>query len=144
LREYGEEKFSRHIAEKICQERELRPIKKTFELVELIKKSIPVKLQRGRIHFATKSFQALRIAVNKELDNLKEFLPQALEILPENGRLAVISFHSLEDRIVKNFFKERRHFIKLLSKKPIIAGFDEVASNPRARSAKLRVAEKLI
>jgi len=135
LREYGEEKFSRKIAEKIVK---ARPIKSTFQLVKAIK--MP---QKGRIHWATRTFQALRIAVNDELVNLEKVLPRAVEVLASGGRLAVISFHSLEDRIVKNFFKSlSSEDFKILTKKPIKASQEEVKDNPRSRSAKLRAIKK--
>ena len=127
------------IAEKIVEVRKARPIKTTEDLVEIILK---VKPRRGRLHPATKIFQALRITVNKELENLEEVLPQTVEILKKGGRLAVISFHSLEDRIVKQFFKQEPA-LKILTKKPIIPSKKEVRFNPGSRSAKLRVAEKL-
>ncbi len=134
LREYGEEKFSKQIAKKISQSRKIKPIKTTFELVKII----------GGSYFARKTFQALRIAVNDELENLKKVLPQAVSVLSPEGRMAVISFHSLEDRIVKNFLNNLKNKdLKLLNKKPITASESELAENPRARSAKLRVAEKI-
>jgi 16S rRNA (cytosine1402-N4)-methyltransferase len=149
LREYGEERFSKNIAREIIKAREEKPINTTSQLVEIIKKSLPAgylrsKNNRRRGYFAVKTFQALRIAVNNELRNLEESLPQALEILETGGRLAIISFHSLEDRIVKNFFrnKAREGLLKILTKKPIIPKREEVEVNPRARSAKLRAAIK--
>lgn len=144
LKEYGEEKFAGPIATAIIKTRKTGPISSTFQLVEIIKNSTPFWYRRRRIHFATRTFQALRIAVNNELENLKSGLEQAEEILGGGGRLAVISFHSLEDRIVKNFFREEAKVgrLKILTKKPIRAGLVEVTVNPRARSAKLRVAEK--
>lgn len=169
LSEYGEERFAGKIAEQIIQERKNRPIKTTFQLVEVIKKSVPGWYKRGRIHSATRTFQALRIAVNDELNNIKKALPQAFEMLEPGGRIVVISFHSLEDRIVKNFFKTRidtdtdRHIrtksagaslfydknygrnaaLKILTKKPITPTNEEIKNNPRSRSAKLRAAIKL-
>ncbi|TSC94794.1 MAG: hypothetical protein CEN87_328 [Parcubacteria group bacterium Licking1014_1] len=141
LKEYGEEKFSRQIAKKIIEERKTKEIKSTFQLVEIIKKAIPSKFQHYRIHCATRTFQALRIAVNDELNNLIKVLPQAISTLPAGGRLVAISFHSLEDRIVKNFLKEKaRENIKILTKKPITAGSKELRENPCSRSAKLRAA----
>ena len=158
LREYGEEKYASLIAEEIIKERSIRPIKKTFQLVWIIQRAVPKRYLRGRIHFATRTFQALRIAVNGELNNLERALPQALEALKKGGRLIIISFHSLEDRIVKNFFrekaeskkgfsseglaKERLPLIKILTKKPVTSSFKETKSNPRSRSAKLRAAIK--
>lgn len=142
LKKYGQERFAKKIAKEILKK---RPIKKTFELVEAIKKATPNWYQRKKIHFATKTFQALRIAVNDELENLKIALPQALEILERKGKLLVISYHSLEDKIVKNFFKEnsKKNFLKILTKKPIRPSPQEIKRNPRSRSAKLRAAMKL-
>ena len=141
---YGEERRSRAIAAKIVWERKKKSVETTTDLVEIIKKAMPVRCQFGRIHPATRVFQALRIAVNNELGNLEDGLNSALEVLVSGGRLAVISFHSLEDRMVKIFFREntRAKKVKILTKKPVIAGEDEIAQNPRARSAKLRVAAK--
>jgi len=143
--QYGEEKFSRQIARKIIESRKVKPIINTFQLVEIVKAATPIWYQRQRINPATRIFQALRIAVNNELENLKIFLPQALELLEKSGRLAIISFHSLEDRIVKNFFKEKKEkgLIKILTKKVIKPTAEEIINNPRSRSAKLRVAIKL-
>jgi 16S rRNA (cytosine1402-N4)-methyltransferase len=139
LKEYGEERFVKKIALKIIENRKIEPIiKSTFQLIQIIKEAIPLWYQHQRIHFATRTFQALRIAVNNELDNLKIALPQALDILEPRGRLVVISFHSLEDRIVKHFFKSRTKFLKILTKKPISPSKKEVEINPRSRSAKLR------
>lgn len=140
LREYGEEGYSRRIAEAIVEARKKKPIIKTLELVEIIKKVVP---KNQRINPATKTFQALRIVVNQELDNLKEALPQAIEVLKEESRIVIISFHSLEDRIVKNFFKKEKvkGKIKVLTKKPIVPTNEEVKENPRSRSAKLRAAK---
>ena len=140
LREYGEERFSRKIAQEIIQARKKNPIKSTFQLVEIIKRSTPSGYQRKRIHLATKTFQALRIAVNDELETIKEGLTRALDILEKEGRLVVISFHSLEDRIVKNFLKEKakQGLIKIQTKKPIRPCFEEIKINKRSRSAKLR------
>lgn len=144
LRNYGEEKFAKRIAQKIIEEREKGPIKTTFQLVEIIKKSVPKNYERGRIHPATRTFQALRIAVNGELSNLKKVLPQALKILEVGGRLVIISFHSLEDRIVKNFYRNRISIdLKILTKKPLRPSIEEIKINPRSRSAKLRAAIKI-
>ena len=145
LKEYGEERFAKSIAEAIVKARKEKPIRTTFQLVEIIKSSTPFWYRRRRIHFATRTFQALRIAVNRELENIKSGLEQAEQILGNGGHLAVVSFHSLEDRIVKNFFREmaRAGRLKILTKKPIRADLAETTENPRARSAKLRVAEKL-
>lgn len=160
LKEYGEEKFSKKIAKKIVEQRKQGRIKTTFQLIEIIKSVVPPYYQRGKIHYATRTFQALRIAVNDELENIKRVLPQALSVLEKGGRLVVISFHSLEDRIVKNFFNqvakknliypvkspegrispEAKLFngVKILTKKPLIASREEIKENPRSRSAKLR------
>ena len=136
LKEYGEERFAKKIAKRIIQQ---RPIKSTFQLAEIIKKAVPGK--RTRIHPATRTFQALRIAVNDELNNLKKALPQTVEVLEKGGRIVIISFHSLEDRIVKNFFKNSN--LKVLTKKPVIPSQEEIKINRRSRSAKLRAATKL-
>ncbi len=143
LKDFGEEKFSRQIARNIVKARHLKNIKSTFELKNIIENSLPKRMQFGRINPSTRSFQALRIAVNGELDSLKSFLPDAVEVLEKDCRLVVISFHSLEDRIVKNFFNENKNSkVKILTKKPIIASNEEIIINPRARSAKLRAAIK--
>ncbi len=151
FRIYAEEKLSGEIAGAIVTERKHKPIERTQELVEIVLRVYRKKLQTDKeifqvdgIHPATKVFQALRIAVNKELDVLKEVLPQAVDVLAPGGRLAVITFHSLEDRIVKQYFKGiEGKLVRLITKKPIVAGEDELKVNPRARSAKLRVVEKL-
>jgi 16S rRNA (cytosine1402-N4)-methyltransferase len=142
--EYGEERFSKQIAHNIVIQRKNKKIEKTSDLTGIIKEAIPVKFRQGRIHYATRVFQALRIAVNRELESLKLVLPDATDILTKGGKLAVISFHSLEDRIVKNFFKEmeKENMINIISKKPIVAGYEELGKNPRARSAKLRIGIK--
>lgn len=142
---HGEERFSKQIAKYIISFREVKPIKTTFQLVEIIKKATPDWYHRRKIHPATKTFQALRIAVNDELNNLEKALPQALNILKPGGRIAVISFHSLEDRIIKNFLKEKakENILKILTKKPIKPSLEEIKINPRSRSAKLRAAKKL-
>ncbi len=144
LREYGEEKFAGRIAENICRARKTKVIKTTFQLAEIIKRSVPANYENRRINPATRTFLALRIAVNQELENLEKALPQAIEILKKNGRLAVIAFNSLEDRIVKNFLKNKADegAIEILTKKPVMASPQEIITNPRSRSAKLRVALK--
>lgn len=146
LKEYGGERFAKRIAAAVMRERKGNPIKTTFQLVEVIKKAVPFWYRYGRrIHYATKTFQALRIAVNDELGNLQKGLAQALEVLRGGSKMVVISFHSLEDRIVKNFFRdnERANLLKILTKKPIGPTLLEVKINPRARSARLRVAAKM-
>lgn len=142
LRVYGQERFARRIAEEIVRS---RPLKTTVDLVMAVERATPSWYHRGRIHFATKTFQALRIAVNNELENLEKALPQALNIMNEEGRLVVISFHSLEDRVVKNFLREKAKegLVKILTKKPVRPTMEEVAENPRAKSARLRAALKL-
>lgn len=141
---YGEEKYSRRIARAIVNYREKKTIETTGELVEIIQHSVPGFYRRGRIHPATRTFQALRIAVNDELNTLKKGLVKGFERLEEGGRIAVISFHSLEDRIVKNFNKEKADAGEalIITKKPIVPSEKEVMENPRSRSAKLRILEK--
>jgi 16S rRNA (cytosine1402-N4)-methyltransferase len=138
----GEEEHSRRFSRAICRARGVKPIETCAQLAEIIAKAAPA---RGRLHPATKVFQALRIAVNDELNSLRAALPKALEILNSKGRIVIISFHSLEDRIVKDFFQEQEASGKLtiLTKKPIVPSIEEVEQNPRARSAKLRSAERV-
>lgn len=145
ITEYGQEKFARQITNKITEQRKIKRIQSTFELVGIIEKAVPLKFRHGKIHVATRTFQAIRIAVNRELDNVKTFLPKALEVLSKGGRLVVLSFHSLEDRIVKNFFKEKSKegIVKILTPKPIRGDLSEISKNPRARSAKLRAIIKI-
>ena len=140
--EYGEERYSRKIASKIIAERNKRPIQTTFELVSTIKKAIPFR--RYRIHPATRVFQALRIAANNELVNLSKTITDGFSLLEKEGRMAVISFHSLEDRIAKNKFKEFKikEQARIITKKPLRATKEELNKNIRSRSAKLRVVEK--
>jgi len=137
---YGEERRSRAIAKRIVEQRKHEPLETTTQLVRLIERVLGPK--RGPVHPATRTFQALRIHVNRELDNLREGLAAATEALNPGGRLVVISFHSLEDRIVKWFFRETQS-LRVLTKKPLMAGEEECAANPRSRSAKLRAAEKI-
>ncbi len=145
LREFGEEKFSKKIAKAISETRKSGRIKTTNQLMGVIGDAVPAFYKKGKIHFATRTFQALRIAVNGELENVKIALPEALATLEPGGRLAVISFHSLEDRIVKNFFRDegKNGRLKILTKKPVMAGSEEKRVNPRSRSAKLRAAIKI-
>ncbi|MBP9701430.1 MAG: 16S rRNA (cytosine(1402)-N(4))-methyltransferase RsmH [Candidatus Pacebacteria bacterium] len=138
---YGDERYSRRIAKSIV---ESRPIKTTFELVEAIKLGTPNAYHRGRIHPATRTFQALRITVNDEINTLKEGLRKGFEALNPGGRMAVISFHSIEDRVTKRFFKEKQSEATILTKKPIVPSDEEKVRNPRSRSAKLRIIEKKI
>jgi len=143
--EYGQERFAGKIAEKICLIRQKKEIRSTSQLVEIIRQATPNFYHNKKIHFATRIFQALRIAVNDELNNLSKALAQALEILKPQGRIIVISFHSLEDKIAKNFFKNQaqNNKLKILAKKPIKPGFEEIRANPSSRSAKLRAAQKI-
>ncbi len=161
LKEYGEERYARSIARKIIEERKINKIINTKQLVKIISEATPAKYKRQRIHFATRTFQALRIEVNNELKNLEDVLPQILENIEIGGRIAIISFHSLEDRIVKRFFQREskdcicgpevpvcvcnhKKKLELITKKPVIASEEELLKNPRARSGKLRVAKKII
>lgn len=159
LYEYGEERYAPQIAKAICAAREQKPIETTLELAELIRGAMPAKALREKQHPAKRSFQAIRIAVNDELGELPPMLDAAEAHLKPGGRLAVITFHSLEDRIVKQKLRElatgcicppefpvcvcgRTPKMKLVTRKPIVSGEAELNENPRARSAKLRVAEK--
>ncbi|WP_430609860.1 16S rRNA (cytosine(1402)-N(4))-methyltransferase RsmH [Enterococcus sp. DIV0876] len=156
---YGEEKFSKQIAREIERVRDERPIKTTGELVDIIKTAIPAPARRKGGHPAKRVFQAIRIAVNDELGVIEESLEQAIALLAKNGRISVITFHSLEDRIVKSMFKEYsspkdmppglpvipeefQPTLKLVTRKPILPSDEEVDENNRSRSAKLRIAEK--
>ena len=160
LKTYGEEPYARRISELLVSERRKAKIDSTRQLVEIIGRAVPAHYRRKRLHFATRSFQALRIAVNDELSGLKDVLFEAIDLLKVGGRIVVISFHSLEDRIVKTVFGlasgkcfcppglpdcrcGRRKAIKVLTPKPIRPLVDEVSSNPRSRSAKLRAGEKI-
>ena len=159
LYEYGEERYAPAIAKAIVRARETRPVDTTLELVEIIKGAMPPAALREKQHPAKRSFQAIRIAVNGELDALPPMLTSAVEGLNPGGRLAVITFHSLEDRIVKNTLRDlargctcppefpvcvcgNKPKVRLVTRKPIVADAAELEDNPRARSAKLRVAEK--
>ncbi len=156
---YGEERYARNIARSIVKYRQEKAIDSTLELVDIIKSSVPARYSREK-HPARRTFQALRIAVNGELEALQEVLPQAVNHLLIGGRLCIITFHSLEDRIVKNFMQEQarecicppdfpictcghRANLKILTRKPVLADENECHQNPRARSAKLRVAERI-
>lgn len=160
IKKYGEEKWASRIATFITDRRKEKPIENTEELVEIIKAAIPAKARREGPHPAKRTFQAIRIEVNDELGQLKKAVGDFCDVLNPGGRLCIISFHSLEDRIVKDIFNERfdpcicpkdfpvcvcgrKPQIKKITKKPIVAGEDELEENPRARSAKLRVAEKI-
>ena len=159
--QYGEERQSRRIARKIVEARTVRPIETTTQLAELVDQAIPKRFQPKGIHPATRVFQAIRIEVNEELHHLGETLEQMISYLRGGGRICVISFHSLEDRIVKRTFAKlakgcqcppefpvcvcgKQPLLKIISRKPILPSTEEQAQNPRSRSAKLRVAEKLV
>lgn len=160
LSEYGEEKFARRIAKNLIHKRQLEPIRTTGELAELIKEAIPAAARRTGPHPAKRSFQAIRIAVNDELGALQDALEQSIQCLAPGGRISVITFHSLEDRLCKHFFAKfvetctcppdfpvcvcrNKEILRIITRKPIIPGEKELTANPRARSAKLRIAEKV-
>ncbi len=160
LFEYGEERYAPRIAAAICRRREEKPIATTLELVDIIRSAMPAQALREKQHPAKRSFQAIRIAVNDELASVEKAMEKAIPLLNPGGRLAVITFHSLEDRIVKIAMNNaakgcicppgfpvcvcgRKPQVKLISRKPIVSTEEELANNPRARSAKLRVCEKL-
>ena len=145
LREFGEEKYVYRISSAIKEVRKKERIIGTQQLVDILKRTLPKDYDNRRIHFATRTFQALRIAVNNELQTIEEGLKQAIKILEPNGRIVVISFHSLEDRIVKNIFREKAKIgeLSILTKKPITPCLEEIKNNSRSSSAKLRAAEKI-
>ena len=160
LKIYGEEKWAKRIAKHIVQKRSEKPITSSAELAKLVYEAIPKKFHSPRIHPATKTFQALRIAVNHELERIEEFITKAIPFLKSGGRLVIISFHSLEDRLVKTQFQHfsspcicppdlprcgcgKRSELKILTRSPLIPGETEVLDNPRSRSAKMRVGERL-
>ena len=160
LYDYGEERYAPRIASAICSRREVKPIETTLELVDIIRGAMPAAALREKQHPAKRSFQAIRIAVNDELGSVEKVMRDAVPCLNPGGRLAVITFHSLEDRIVKNAMAEaakgctcppnfpvcvcgKKPLVKLISRKPIVSGDEELERNPRARSAKLRVCEKI-
>ena len=160
LFDYGEERFAPQIAAAICRRRETAPIETTFELVDVIRSAMPASALREKQHPAKRSFQAIRIAVNDELGAVESIMKEAYDCLNPGGRLAIITFHSLEDRIVKNGMAEaakgctcppefpvcvcgKKPKVRLIARKPITASQEELQSNPRSRSAKLRVCEKI-
>ena len=160
LYEYGEERFAPQIASAICKRRETAPIATTLELVDVIRSAMPASALREKQHPAKRSFQAIRIAVNDELNSVARVMEDAIPKLNPGGRLAVITFHSLEDRIVKNAMAAaakgctcppsfpvcvcgKKPKVKIITRKPIVSGEEELERNPRARSAKLRICEKL-
>lgn len=139
FREYGEEPFAERIAAAIVERRKRKRISSTRELAEIVEK---VVRRKGRIHPATRVFMALRIAVNKELEELRSALPMAISLLKRGGRICVLSYHSLEDRIVKDCFRKRKDELNILTPKPLRPSREEVSINPSARSARLRAAER--
>ncbi|MGI1691171.1 16S rRNA (cytosine(1402)-N(4))-methyltransferase RsmH [Thermoanaerobacter uzonensis] len=159
IREYGEEKWASRIAKFIVKEREKGEIKTTFQLVEIIKNAIPASARREGPHPAKRTFQAIRIEVNQELKGLDKTIEDMVEVLRGKGRIAIITFHSLEDKIVKNTFKKlenpctcppnmpctcgKKPVVRIITKKPVLPSKEEIETNSRSRSAKLRVAEKL-
>ena len=160
LYDYGEERYAPKIAAAICSRREQKPIRTTLELVDIIRGAMPPAALREKQHPAKRSFQAIRIAVNDELNSVAKVMEDAIPALNKGGRLAVITFHSLEDRIVKNAMSNaakgctcppsfpvcvcgKKPLVKLITRKPIVSGDEELERNPRARSAKLRICEKL-
>jgi len=142
---YGEERFAKRIAGAIAEKRQESRITRTIELAEIIKSAVPGRFKNGPLHPATKSFQAIRIAANDEMGALREILEKSFELLKPKGRIVIISFHSIEDRIVKHYFrtKQQEGLARVLTKKPIMAGEEELKINKRSRSAKLRILEKL-
>lgn len=142
---YGEERFARRIAREIVEARETSPIKTTFDLVKIVENAVPAFYRLSRINPATKTFQALRIATNGELEALKEVLEKGFKLLEIGGHFSIITFHSLEDRIVKNFFKnlDKENLGEMSFKKPILPSEEELLKNKRARSAKLRIIKKI-
>ncbi len=143
IREYGEEQYSRRIARAIVESRKIEPIKTSGELARIIADAVP-KFFGRKIDPATKTFQGIRIFINEELQSIEKGLKGGLLVLKEGGRICAISFHSLEDRIVKNIFRDesKEGSFKLITKKPIISAEEELQDNPRARSAKLRIIQK--
>jgi len=143
---FGQDRASRRIARYIVRQRRIQPVTTTGELAAIVSRALrrPGQKRKPRIHPATRTFQALRIAVNNELDNLEKLLVSAPDLLKTKGRIAVISFHSLEDRLVKNNFgqNENQGIYRIITKKPIVPTQKEIRANPRARSAKLRIAER--
>ncbi len=145
LKNYGEEKFALKIAKSIVENRKKKKIETTKELADIVFKVYPPSLRHGRIHPATKTFQAIRIEVNNELKDIEEGVEKAIKLLDNNGIIMTISFHSIEDRIVKNLFKKYKElkFLEILTKKPVIPSLEEIKENPASRSGKLRVGRRL-
>ncbi|MDD7220412.1 MAG: 16S rRNA (cytosine(1402)-N(4))-methyltransferase RsmH [Clostridia bacterium] len=161
IRDYGEDKFARNIAKHIVAARQIKPITTTGELTEIIRESIPVKMQVKSGHPAKRTFQAIRIELNRELDVLRDSLDGMIDILNDGGRICIITFHSLEDRIVKTIFRKNENPCtcppefpvcvcgkkskgKVITRKPILPGEEELAQNPRSKSAKLRIFERVL
>lgn len=146
IRAYGEEPFASRIARAIVEARDQKPLKRTQELVEVIRQAVPRWYTKRRLHFATKTFQALRIAVNDEIGSLKEAMAEAWQKLSEGGRLGIITFHGLEAKVVKDFFEEklRAGEAEKVTKKVIKPEREEIIANPRSRSAQLRILKKII
>jgi len=144
LEGYGEEKFAYKIAKAIVAQRKIKPIETTFDLVNIVKSATPAFYHHRKIHPATKTFQALRITVNNEIGSLQQGIAKGFEKLESNGRMAIISFHSLEDRVVKQFFKQKEEegMGERITKRPITPTEEEILRNPRSRSAKLRIIRK--
>lgn len=160
IKEYGEERFARNIARNICRQRKEKPIETTLELVDLIRTSMPAKARNGKSHPAKRTFQAIRIECNRELDVLRQALDDMIDLLCDGGRLSIITFHSLEDRMVKTSFKKQENPCtcppdfpvcvcgkkpkgKVITRKPILPSEEELERNTRSKSAKLRVFEKI-
>jgi len=145
LKEFGEERYAHRIALAIKEARKKKRIIGTQQLVDILKRTLPKNYDNRKTHFARRTFQGLRIAVNNELQTIEKGIEQAIKILEPDGRIVVISFHSLEDRIVKNIFREKAKIGKLniLTKKPITPSLEEIKNNSRSRSAKLRAAQKI-
>lgn len=141
---FGEEQFAKKIAREIVETRRKKSIETTFDLVSIVDRVVPKWYKNKKIHPATKTFQALRMTVNSEIDSLKEGIEKSFNNLKKNGRIAIITFHSIEDRIVKNIYKElKNRGGKIINKKPIVPTREEIKNNPRSRSAKLRIIEKI-
>lgn len=139
---FADERYARRIASAIIEARKSEEIKTTHQLVSIIKYAVPTPYRHGKTHFATKTFQALRMAVNDELGSVQELIESAPKLLNENGRLAIITFHSTEDRIVKQALRQQES-LTIINKKAIIPSNEELHNNPRARSAQLRIAERI-
>lgn len=140
---FADEEYSRCIARGVVKAREEGPISSTFALVEVIKNAVPIMYRHRKTHFATKTFQALRMAVNDELGGIRDLLEALPNILGSNGRICIITFHSTEDRLVKNGFRSYKDTFRILTKKPIFPSDEEIHDNPRSRSAQLRIAERV-